>query len=92
MTTSETTTENFVRGSSNPPPVHVPTPDLPAPLAEVGVIGWLHKNLFSGVFHSSLSVAFSLLAIYVVWNLVDWAHCIAELPSKSEANLLKVYS
>lgn len=38
----------------------------PAPVTEVGVIGWLRKNLFSSVPNTVLT----LIAIYIVWVVV----------------------
>ena len=73
MTISEATTDNFVRGSSNPPPVHEPAPDLPAPVATVGAVGWIRANLFSGILQSILTLSFGALAVYAIWNLMDWA-------------------
>ncbi len=73
MSISEATTGNFVRGSSNPPPVHEPAPDLPAPVATVGAVGWIRANLFSSILQSLLTLAFGALAFYAIWNLLDWA-------------------
>ena len=50
-----------------------PHPDLPPPITEVGVIGWLRRNLFSDWVNSGLT----LLAIYLIYvmipPLIDWA-------------------
>jgi general L-amino acid transport system permease protein len=52
------------------------TPDRPAPLSETSVIGWLHKNLFSSVFNTLLTV-FMLYIVYLtvtgvfVWGFAD---------------------
>jgi His/Glu/Gln/Arg/opine family amino acid ABC transporter permease subunit len=48
-------------------------PDLPPPVTNVGVIGWLRQNLFS----SWSNVVLTILALYIVYKLVpgfiDWA-------------------
>ena len=52
------------------------TPDRPAPLSEASAIGWLHKNLFSSVFNTLLTV-FMLYIVYLtvsgvfVWGFAD---------------------
>ncbi len=47
-------------------------PDLPPPMAQVGVVGWLRENLFSTPLNSLLT----LVAIYFLWvtipPLLDW--------------------
>lgn len=59
---------------------HERHPDLPPPVAETGVIGWLRVNLFSSVFNSLLTVlAIALIAVTVPpfarWAVIDanWA-------------------
>ncbi|OOZ45367.1 amino acid ABC transporter permease [Solemya velum gill symbiont] len=51
----------------------VPQPDLPAPITNVGVIGWLRNNLFP----SPLDTAMTLAALYFLYlyvpPLFDWA-------------------
>lgn len=52
-----------------------PNPPAPAqkpPGAEVGVLGWLHANLFSSVFNSILTVLTLIFVVYVVNGLVRW--------------------
>ncbi len=48
-------------------------PDLPPPRSEVGVIGWLYKNLFS----TPLNTVLTLASLYIVYLLVppviNWA-------------------
>lgn len=48
-------------------------PDLPPPLLEVGVIGWMHRNLFS----SWLNTILTLVSLYILYITVppflDWA-------------------
>ena len=57
------------------PPGYAPGthPDLPAPPATVGIIGWLRTNLFSSVFNSALTVLAVLLLAVTVPPLLDWA-------------------
>jgi len=42
------------------------TPDRPAPLSERSLIGWMHKNLFSSMFNSVLT----LITLYVIYITV----------------------
>jgi general L-amino acid transport system permease protein len=50
-----------------------PTPDLPAPLVHVGIIGWLKENLFSNTINSLLTI----VALFMLWKsvppLISWA-------------------
>lgn len=52
---------------------HKPLPDLPPPIATVGVLGWLRRNLFS----SPLNAALTLLALYLLYLIIppvfEWA-------------------
>jgi len=56
-----------------------PSPNLSPPIASVGVLGWLRKNLFSSVFNTILTF-FSLYLLYLLippivqWGLInaDW--------------------
>ncbi len=47
-------------------------PDLPPPLSEVGILGWLKHNLFS----SPLNTVMTILAIWFLWAFIppvlDW--------------------
>ncbi|PIE56523.1 MAG: amino acid ABC transporter permease [Desulfobulbus propionicus] len=49
------------------------TESMKPPASQVGVLGWIRKNLFSGVFNSILT----LLVLYLLWKivpvLVNWA-------------------
>ena len=51
---------------------HQPLPDRSPPVTEVGLIGWLRKNLFSSISNTILTV----LGIYLIWLVVppilDW--------------------
>jgi general L-amino acid transport system permease protein len=55
------------------PLVHTPHPDLPPPITNVGVIGWLRQNLFS----SWINTFWTLLASYLIYltipPLINWA-------------------
>ena len=48
-------------------------PDLPPPTTQVGIIGWLRRNLFS----SPLNTVLTLVALYLLYliipPLIDWA-------------------
>ncbi|MFT5658219.1 MAG: general L-amino acid transport system permease protein [Gammaproteobacteria bacterium] len=52
---------------------HVKGPDLRPPVTEVGIVGWVRKNLFSSYANSFMS----LVAIWLIYQLVppviDWA-------------------
>ncbi len=50
-----------------------PTPDQPAPLVSVGVIGWLKENLFNSTINSLLTVIALLFLWYSVPPLISWA-------------------
>jgi len=43
------------------------------PATEVGIIGWLRKNLFSNWFNSILSLLAIYLIITTVPGMVEWA-------------------
>jgi general L-amino acid transport system permease protein len=48
-------------------------PDLPPPIATVGVLGWLRNNLFSSFFNTILTF-FSLYLLYlIIPPIVQWA-------------------
>jgi general L-amino acid transport system permease protein len=55
------------------PPIRGQQPDLPPPVAMVGVIGWMRANLFS----SPLNAALTLLSFYLLYvsipPFLDWA-------------------
>lgn len=57
---------------------HVPHPDLPPPIINVGVIGWLRTNLFSSPSNSVMT----LFAVYLLYlllpPLIDWAFITAD--------------
>jgi general L-amino acid transport system permease protein len=53
--------------------VFKPRPDLAAPTQTVGVIGWLHQNLFNGWVNSVLTVFAVALLYKAVPPFVSWA-------------------
>lgn len=48
-------------------------PDLPPPASEVGIIGWLRKNLFSSPGNSALTLAALYLMYEIVPPIIEWA-------------------
>ncbi len=54
--------------------VHAPGtyPDMPAPATEIGLRGWLYHNLFSGWINSLVTVAFGLLALWILAQILPW--------------------
>lgn len=61
-------------------------PDLPPPSSNLGALGWLRANLFSGVGNTLLT----LLGLYVVWlvipPLLDWAIFSADWTGETRAD------
>jgi general L-amino acid transport system permease protein len=51
---------------------HTPVASLPPPASETGVIGWLRKNLFSGVLNIVLTVLSAGLILWTVPPLLDF--------------------
>ncbi|SEP15467.1 L-glutamine ABC transporter membrane protein /L-glutamate ABC transporter membrane protein /L-aspartate ABC transporter membrane protein /L-asparagine ABC transporter membrane protein [Salinihabitans flavidus] len=47
-------------------------PEREPPLTEVGVIGWMRENLFSGWFNSILTVLSVLFIYYVLSGILPW--------------------
>ena len=45
---------------------------LPPPRTEVGVIGWMHANLFSSRVNSALTVVSSALLVVILWYGLRW--------------------
>ena len=61
-----------VAGPATSSAPHVPSPALPPPRSEVGVIGWLKHNLFSS-WQNALLTVFGIWIIYkVVPPAIDW--------------------
>lgn len=63
--TTEIQSGNWV----NPNP---PAPAQKPPRSEVGVIGWLHANLFSSVFNGILTIVTLIFTIFVVTGFLRW--------------------
>ncbi|MEJ2632878.1 MAG: ABC transporter permease subunit, partial [Acidihalobacter sp.] len=61
-------------------------PDLPPPRSEVGVIGWLHRNLFSTWYNT----LFTLAALYLLYRaippFIDWAFIQAHFTGTGRAS------
>jgi general L-amino acid transport system permease protein len=51
----------------------VAAPDLPPPRSEVGIVGWLSKNLFSSWTNSALTIVGLWFAWRVLSGVLDWA-------------------
>jgi len=61
-------------------------PDLPPPLISVGVLGWLHKNLFSSFFNTILTFFCLYLLYLIIPPVVQWAFINADwIGQSSEA-------
>lgn len=54
------------------PLTHKPTPDQPPPRIEVGVLGWMHANLFSSWLNTALTVLAVYLLITILPPIIDW--------------------
>src|SRR5262249_18674832 len=52
---------------------HVALPDEPPPRLEVGVLGWLRKNLFSSVPNAILTILGLYLLYLIIPPVVNWA-------------------
>ncbi|SDB25970.1 general L-amino acid transport system permease protein [Desulfonatronum thiosulfatophilum] len=48
-------------------------PDLPPPLSEVGVLGWMRKNLFSSWLNSLMTLAAAALLLVTLPPLLNWS-------------------
>jgi general L-amino acid transport system permease protein len=65
---------------------HVQGPDLPPPSTEVGIVGWMKKNLFSSYTNGFMSlVAIGLIALLVP-PLIDWAFWSATWTGETRAD------
>ncbi len=58
-------------------PAHAPEPMLP-PRSEVGVIGWLHANLFSSWLNSVLTLVSGVALALGLWFGLKWVFLIAD--------------
>ena len=47
-------------------------PVLPPPRTEVGVVGWMHANLFSSRLNSALTVVSAALLLVILWYGLRW--------------------
>lgn len=54
-------------------------PSLPPPLSEMGVIGWLRKNMFSSVSNTVLTIIAVAFAAWVIQGVYSWAFANATL-------------
>jgi general L-amino acid transport system permease protein len=65
-----------------------PLTPLPPPLTEAGVVGWLRKNLFSGVLNIVLTIVCALLIAWIVPPLVKFLLIDAVWDGSSRADCL----
>jgi len=72
---SEINTQKFEPGTH---------PDMSPPVTSVGVLGWLHENLFSNVFNSILTFVGIYLVYTVFAPLIEWAFINADWVGASE--------
>lgn len=58
---------------------------LPPPVTQIGIFGWIRKNLFNGIFNSILTV----ITLYILWKIVPpflkWAFIDSLWVSSAEA-------
>ncbi|MCH8551156.1 MAG: amino acid ABC transporter permease [Natronospirillum sp.] len=50
-----------------------PTPARQAPPTEIGVLGWLHKNLFSSIPNAILTLIAAYISIQGLYWIISWA-------------------
>jgi len=50
-----------------------PSPPKKAPPTEVGVLGWLKSNLFSGIGNTVLTLVSAVLLYYIIYGVLRWA-------------------
>ena len=58
-------------------PASTPEPMLP-PRSEVGVVGWLHANLFSNWFNTILTLVAGVALVLALWFGLKWIFWLAE--------------
>ncbi len=58
-------------------------PDLPPPVATVGVVGWVRTNLFSSWINALLTVGAIALIVYVTTGIYGWAYLRADFAGES---------
>lgn len=61
-------------------------PDLPPPKSEVGVFGWVRKNLFSTWYNGLLTILLGYALFRTLVPLMDWAFLNADFLGTSEAD------
>ena len=64
-------------------PASAPEPMLP-PRTEVGVIGWLHANLFSNLFNTVLTLVSGVALVLGLWFGLKWIFLLADWTVISE--------
>ena len=62
-------TQNSASARAHAPGQH---PDLPPPAGSVGILGWLHANLFSSIVNTLLTLLFAWLTVQFVIAVIDW--------------------
>ncbi|MGH6934085.1 MAG: amino acid ABC transporter permease [Dongiaceae bacterium] len=62
-----------VMADTTMPHQRVDQPDLPPPASEVGIIGWLYRNLFSSPLNIALTLVSLAIIYFVVPPFMDWA-------------------
>jgi len=64
-------------------------PDLPAPGATSGIVGWMRANLFSSPTNSLFTLIFAALLVWLVPMLMNWAFIDAVWSGKDRNDCLK---
>ncbi len=61
-------------------------PDLPPPPGTIGIVGWLHKNLFSSVGNTILSFLTILFLYWLLTASAGWfvMHAVVDASSRKE--------
>lgn len=52
---------------------HTPKPDLPPPVTQVGLLGWLRRNLFSSWLSGLVTILLAYLLVRALAPFLDWA-------------------
>jgi general L-amino acid transport system permease protein len=50
-----------------------PEEELRPPASEVGVLGWLNRNLFNSKLNGILTIVLGIIVVLVIWGLAQWA-------------------
>ena len=61
-------------------------PDLPPPAGTVGVLGWLHQNLFSSVGNTLLTVVAAYLLYLSIPPMIEWAFIHSQIEGNSRTD------